>query len=128
MTLRPCQTCGAPFAPRHRRHLHCAEHEPHGNAHRSPTTRARRDGTGDYERNRRHVLERDSWQCVYCGQPATTVDHVIPVARGGGHDLTNLVAACATCNFSKRAAAPDRPAAPDPSLVRAPRTTMTRLA
>lgn len=40
--------------------------------------------------------------CVYCGIPdAETKDHVIPLARGGAHDLTNLVRACRPCNSSK---------------------------
>lgn len=45
--------------------------------------------------------------CSYCLQPgATTVDHVLPVARGGDHSLDNLVLACFTCNRSKGAQTP----------------------
>jgi len=42
-----------------------------------------------------------SGPCVYCGAPATTVDHVVPLARGGHEAEYNLVPACGTCNFSK---------------------------
>ena len=45
-------------------------------------------------------------RCHYCGTLATTVDHVIPKSRGGTDALSNLVPACARCNYSKR----DRPA------------------
>jgi 5-methylcytosine-specific restriction endonuclease McrA len=38
---------------------------------------------------------------------ATTVDHIIPVAKGGTDDLDNLVAACKRCNFSKQDKMPD---------------------
>ncbi len=44
-----------------------------------------------------------SGPCVYCGAPATTVDHVTPLARGGHHAVYNLVPACGTCNSSKGA-------------------------
>lgn len=39
--------------------------------------------------------------CVYCLQPATTLDHVVPLARGGSNDIGNMVPACRRCNFSK---------------------------
>lgn len=40
--------------------------------------------------------------CVYCGTwQATHVDHVVPVARGGTDDPSNLVSACWSCNSSK---------------------------
>jgi 5-methylcytosine-specific restriction endonuclease McrA len=38
---------------------------------------------------------------------ATTVDHIIPVAKGGSDDPENLVAACKRCNFSKQDKMPD---------------------
>jgi len=56
----------------------------------------------DYKRVRLQVLARDGYVCYYCGQDATTVDHVIPIAKGGdpiSHD--NMVAACRRCNSSK---------------------------
>jgi hypothetical protein len=41
--------------------------------------------------------------CVYCNaKEKITVDHVVPVSRGGVHALRNLVPACAKCNSSKR--------------------------
>ena len=44
-----------------------------------------------------------SGPCVYCGAPATTVDHVTPLAKGGRHAVSNLVPACQPCNSSKAA-------------------------
>jgi 5-methylcytosine-specific restriction endonuclease McrA len=35
------------------------------------------------------------------GAPATTVDHIAPVARGGQH-VGNLQPACGPCNYRKR--------------------------
>lgn len=49
--------------------------------------------------------------CWYCtgtmtldhGLPNSfTIDHAIPVSRGGGNDLNNLVPACRRCNAEKR--------------------------
>jgi len=37
-----------------------------------------------------------------------TIDHVIPLVRGGESTWTNLVAACAKCNNRKGAQAPKR--------------------
>jgi 5-methylcytosine-specific restriction endonuclease McrA len=39
--------------------------------------------------------------CIYCGGQGGTVDHVIPLARGGHHAEGNLVPACRSCNTSK---------------------------
>ena len=51
-----------------------------------------------WKKKRRQVLAR-SRACHWCGAPATTVDHVVPVNRGGAwYDDANLVAACQPCN------------------------------
>jgi len=56
------------------------------------------------------VLQRDGFRCRYCGMGAQSnppveleVDHVVPVAAGGGNDLGNLVSACINCNRGKSA-------------------------
>lgn len=54
------------------------------------------------------VLSRDKFMCRYCGASADDgvvlhVDHVQPVAAGGGDDLDNLVSACQDCNLGKGA-------------------------
>lgn len=58
------------------------------------------------KRAMRNVALRDCGQrCVYCAthldQRTATLDHVVPLARGGAHDAGNLVAACAPCNRLK---------------------------
>lgn len=52
---------------------------------------------------RAEVFDLHGQCCVYCGDPATTVDHVIPQAKGGTDDLENLRPACLPCNTSKGA-------------------------
>ena len=52
------------------------------------------------------TLTRQEHRCLYCNQafsettPAT-IDHVIPLSRGGSHDASNIVAACKPCNSRK---------------------------
>jgi 5-methylcytosine-specific restriction endonuclease McrA len=51
--------------------------------------------------SRRGVLGRDGNRCGYCGRAATTVDHIVPVSRGGRNTWLNAVAACDGCNQRK---------------------------
>lgn len=60
------------------------------------------------QKKRRSIYERDGWACRYCGwvPPATgveglTLDHVVPVARGGDNSRDNLVTCCFSCNQEK---------------------------
>lgn len=47
-------------------------------------------------------LEEFGGLCAYClGAPGTTMDHIVPISRGGAHDTENIVPACASCNASK---------------------------
>lgn len=51
----------------------------------------------------RHVqAELLTGRCFYCGgSDRLTIDHVVPLSRGGLHHPENLVAACFPCNRSK---------------------------
>jgi hypothetical protein len=64
--------------------------------------------------NRRvRIFERDGWRCWYCGgelprggaafDKAGTLDHLLPLTRGGDNSEANLVAACRPCNSQKGA-------------------------
>lgn len=41
--------------------------------------------------------------CAYCGCAVTKVhiDHVVPIAKGGKHEIGNLAVSCQSCNLSK---------------------------
>lgn len=52
--------------------------------------------------NRREVLRRDRHTCQYCGSSKRlTLDHVMPLSRGGQHTWNNVVTACEKCNQRK---------------------------
>lgn len=57
--------------------------------------------------SRRRVLQRDNNACAYCGGHASTIDHVVPVSKGGPSSWTNTVAACGPCNGRKRNRTPE---------------------
>jgi 5-methylcytosine-specific restriction protein A len=57
------------------------------------STRGRSTGTAPWRRLRQHVLDRDNRICHLCGTSgADAVDHITPVASGGGDDESNLAA------------------------------------
>lgn len=40
--------------------------------------------------------------CFYCGSKDNlTLDHILPIARGGRHSIGNLITACKPCNCQK---------------------------
>ena len=51
--------------------------------------------------SRAGVLKRDRHRCAYCGNQATTIDHLVPRSRGGTWTWLNTVAACEPCNLRK---------------------------
>ena len=53
-----------------------------------------------WRKRRALILKMHDYLCVYCGDEANTVDHVIPINKGGTDDPMNLVAACGRCNYT----------------------------
>ena len=57
------------------------------------------------------VFERDNWTCYLCGIKVerakqykpnrATIDHVIPLSKGGSHTYDNVKTCCNWCNCSK---------------------------
>lgn len=67
------------------------------------------NGVSDLSRDEWDSIKRAwDWRCAYCGaQPERlTLDHLLPVARGGAHTASNVVPACKSCNSSKGARRP----------------------
>lgn len=57
------------------------------------------------KKTRFDVFKRDSFTCQYCGAvPPSAVlelDHITPVASGGGNEQGNLITSCFDCNRGK---------------------------
>lgn len=52
--------------------------------------------------SKRGVHLRDLGLCAYCGRRGNSVDHIVPISRGGGSSWENTVLACSSCNNRKR--------------------------
>lgn len=61
---------------------------------------------------RKYVFTRDKYQCQSCGQThqetGLTIDHIIPLAKGGSNDISNLQTLCQKCNQRKTDKIDDR--------------------
>lgn len=86
-----------------------------GDGHRG---RARRHGVAFEPVNRLSVFERDAWTCGICGSavdrsltfPApgsASLDHVVPISRGGTHTRDNVQCSHLSCNVRKGDKVPD---------------------
>lgn len=70
------------------------------------------------ERNKARELRQSSWWkekiarglCYYCGAQVApkelTLDHVVPLVRGGTTSRNNCVPACKSCNSKKQSLLP----------------------
>lgn len=61
-------------------------------------TKERRKNKGDF---RETILDRDHHQCLYCHEYGNTVDHLIPISKGGYTTPENCVCSCTFCNHIK---------------------------
>lgn len=113
---KQCVDCGAECGGR-KRCLPCGEMELKRLKKESgPASRWRRKAA---ERRVLHepipsksIFIRDNWTCHWCGiacrdtkdptlMDAATLDHVVPISKGGNHTRDNLVCACRACNSFK---------------------------
>lgn len=82
---------------------------PNGKRYASHHNRLRRANTGRGDITPAQMFELYDRQkhCAYCNRRFTaqllpTIDHVIPLSKGGLHTINNLVLACKSCNCRKR--------------------------
>lgn len=77
--------------------------ESHAPPKRTWKTSARNlNRPGDFHKRRSLVLARDRFTCQRCGcRTELEVDHLIPIAKGGTWDLSNLWVLCRDCHRRK---------------------------
>lgn len=63
---------------------------------------AKRGGPIDAETREWIKSLTDGIPCTYCGAPFVTIDHIVPVAKGGTNARANLTPACQRCNVRKQ--------------------------
>ena len=63
------------------------------------------------KKHRQAVGDSQGWKCPYCGTDVSgrvgTIDHKIPVSRGGTSEPDNLAIICQRCNSSKNDSTPE---------------------
>jgi predicted nucleic acid-binding Zn ribbon protein len=118
---RRCVWCGAAIPQTMRSDAMFCSAVCNSAAHRTMRSWRRRSGERAPLKPRKNPLpsfidiaDRDQWKCGICGKPvnrrleypaplAGSLDHLLPVSRGGSHDPSNLQLAHFRCNWSKRA-------------------------
>jgi 5-methylcytosine-specific restriction endonuclease McrA len=113
-----CSHCGSPFTVeqhygRPRTVCDPCKAEARRDDRRAAKYRRRqRQGLSGERVYRQRVWERDGYRCQLCGDPlamgeqvphphAPTIDHVLPLAKGGLHTMANVQAAHFICNSLK---------------------------
>lgn len=84
-----------------RYHKYYQEHKDQAK-NRLNTRRSRIQNNGAFLVLEKEILRLYRSKCVACGSNENiTMDHIIPIARGGTHGIGNLQPLCLSCNLSK---------------------------
>lgn len=83
-----------------------AKENPHVGQATKRKRRAAQAGAGSHQFTSADWLRlqrRHNFCCVYCGERRRlTMDHVVPLVRGGTHSIGNILPACLSCNCRKQ--------------------------
>lgn len=114
----PCEFCGKGFEQHNGSHFcssKCRKKNKNLEKHRKKenrTKKAKENGKYDNSITLVKVYEHDHGICYLCGKHLTlnddynrsdapTIEHVIPIAKGGTHTWDNVKLACRDCNVKK---------------------------
>lgn len=119
---RICINCEERFPGNNKQRLHCSpECSDATYAERNwkhASARQKRMKKAFVEKfDRREIFERDGWVCGICHEPvdktlrhpdpmSASLDHIIPISKGGAHSRENAQCAHWLCNMSKGAKVP----------------------
>jgi len=117
--VKRCCDCGVTYwGSGHRRCRRCQKNKTKEDRRQNrrrynSLRRARESNNGPHESFRPdEIFERDNWVCWLCGVRTTkdggypsddypTLDHVVPLSKGGTHTRRNVRCACHACNWIK---------------------------
>lgn len=115
MPKRPKRPCSFPGCPNLTAGRFCEEHEKQENKRyekydRDPETRRRYGRAWKRIRDKYMATHPLCEQCLMDGKltPAQEIHHIIPLAHGGAHVESNLMALCTTCHSRITAEMGDR--------------------
>jgi 5-methylcytosine-specific restriction endonuclease McrA len=123
--IKTCKECGASFScPEYSNKIFCSNDCQRRNSHRKndPIRRARKKkAVVDSDISLEKLCEKDDCKCYLCGMTVDwndwtlingkrqagkrypTIDHIVPLSRGGKHSWGNVKLACFSCNSAKGA-------------------------
>ena len=118
-----CPMCKTEITLRGNKHKYCSKKcadKAQEKVYRknSTTRRALRKTNGHVEKiNPEDIFNRDGWKCQLCGKKvskglyktkgtkrhagAPSLDHIVPLSRGGEHTKINVQCTCYACNMKK---------------------------
>lgn len=118
-----CSDCAVVFVSTDRTHVRCPRCEAAETRRVAARVRAKRQMVKDIERaraagvpfesvKRSEVYEKHDWMCGICGETidptldqdhpkSLTLDHIVPISRGGAHTYANVQPAHRVCNVAK---------------------------
>ena len=62
---------------------------------------SRRSSRGISQEARKFITDSYYGRCQYCNRAGDTLDHIIPLSKGGARGATNMTLACDACNSDK---------------------------
>lgn len=117
-----CLNCGEAFIGNNRQTLHCSNECADAtlterNWKHMKARSARHKAAFIEKFDRIEIFERDNWTCGICKDPvdpelrhphrmSATLDHIMPLSRGGAHSRDNAQCAHWICNMQKGAKVP----------------------
>lgn len=111
--VRACLVCNSRFSPaKHAERLCSTDCRAHQRRAQGSARRATLRAAIVERVIPARIFDRDGWRCHICRRklsPATafphrraaTIDHLVPLSRGGAHEPANVKTACHACNAGK---------------------------
>lgn len=110
---RCCEECGEIFLATHSNQIYCSEKCRERHRSHNKSNRIYRNGKPDLSITLKRLWDRDKGICQICGRHIDfncdpnsdyypSIDHIVPIAKGGAHTWVNVQLACRICNSVKR--------------------------